>query len=201
MKSLILVAVLWMAPILAYGQQETGKQADQAKKGMLLEAFVNYQYTGFAAGFRSMGMGSGNGFDAGLRLFPSPNSRWGFGFRIGRFSHQIQWENPGGIEPFQTSVAGDGWIAAGDIYLRSRGKRVQPYLFFGLGSIFESHTHHYQSEKIFQDVVSTAAFDIGAGLKIAVTDRLSFAPEWSSLVSGHYRVSQVGIGLTYIIRK
>jgi hypothetical protein len=85
--------------------------------------------------------------------------------------------------------------------LRSRGKRVQPYLFFGLGSILDEHTHHYQSGKTFLDRVSSAAFDIGAGLKIAITDRLSIAPQWSSLVSNNYRVSQLGIGLTYIILK
>jgi len=202
MKRLIIAAIFCMAPLLAFGDQATGKSKDNVKKNMLLEAFGNYQFTSFDAG--SIDTGSGHGMDTGLRVFPK-NGRWGVGFRLGRFSHDVRYDHPLPIEgPDAISVDGNGWTAAGDIYLRSRRKHVQPYVFFGLGAISEDHTYHFQSGNTLPKQVRTAAVDLGCGLRIAVANRWFITPEVRvlfGLPEVNYAAQQFGIGITYVIRK
>ncbi len=130
MQRLTIGAIFWMAPLLAHGGQETAQQPDQVKQPPIIEVFGSFSHTGFEAG--SIELGAGNGIAAGLRFFPNPNSRWGVGFRVGQYAHQIQYDHPLPIEgPDAISTDGKGRTVAGDVYCRSRAKRVQPYIFFG----------------------------------------------------------------------
>ena len=199
MKKLAANLIIMMTPLLAFGGQQTIGQSDTVKKKPILETFANYQFSGFEAS-NSIKLGSGNGFEGGVRYFPDPMSRWGLGFRIGKLSHDIEYDHPMPIEgPDAVSVEGNAWTAIGDAYIRARGDKIQPYLVFGLGYLRKHHTYYFQSGQSNTKDRSNLVIDIGGGLNIAVTDRLSFAPQIGFMWSNYYFASQAGVSVTYKI--
>jgi hypothetical protein len=179
------------------GQQQGTVSAGRTGGKATLEVFADFQHATLDAA--SIPLGSGNGGDVGVRLYPSEDSRLGFGFRVGWFKHSIQYGQPNTIMgPGCLSAAGSAAAVAGDLYIHSRGRRAQAYVFAGLALFGGSHDYHFESRANITRDFSSLAADAGVGLKVVVIGGLAVVPE-ARVVISHHSSAQVGIGVTYTI--
>jgi hypothetical protein len=189
------------APV-AVGQKETqGPENGQSK--VVVEVFGNADYTDAYWGGMFGEHGSGFGGNAGVRVYPSPKTRCGFGFRVSGFA--IEGTDPGFFsEPL--TIDGTAWNVFGDLFVHSQTKRAQVFFFVGVGFGEAGHHHGYPSGRPAAQHDEPGLFsgvDIGVGLKVPVTKRLAVGPEFRAILAPdpQWISLSIGVGITYTIPK
>ena len=189
-NKLFLVIFVLIVPALA-GAEERERLIPKA------EAFGGFTYSHIESG-NSINLGNGFGQQAGIRIYNGDQGRLGVGFRIGRFEHEVNYGKPKPIEGIDAiSVDGSAVTALGEVYIRSRSPKVAPYLFLGLGMLSTDHVYHSQPGGNKELKKSTLETDLGFGVRVAATKRLSINPEVHLMLG--YTVLQAGIGISYRI--
>ncbi len=190
-----------LAPV---GQIEA-QSAEKAKSNATIEAFGNAEYSDASWGGFLGESGSGFGGNVGVRVYPSPNTRCGFGFRFSRSGLEATSDptmfSRGG------TLNGSVWTAFADLYVHSQTQRAQVFFFVGAGLGESAHTHHYPSGTTVEQHDQPGSFfggDIGVGLTVPVTKRLALGPEFRAILApGHdgWLSFSIGVGVTYTISK
>jgi len=208
---LLALALPWASTAVAQpvasppvGQIEA-QRPDKAASKATIEVFGNAEYSDASWGGFLGESGSGFGGNVGVRVYPSPNTRCGFGFRFSRSglsatSAPTMFSRGG-------TVDGSVWTAFADLYVHSQTERAQVFFFVGAGLGEAGHTHHYPSGTTVEQHDQPGSFlggDIGVGLKVPVTKRLALGPEFRAVLAPRHDgwVSMsIGVGMTYTISK
>lgn len=208
---LLVLALPWASTVVAQpvasapvGQVDA-QRVEKATSNATIEVFGNAEYSGASWGGLFGESGSGFGGNVGVRVYPSPNTRCGFGFRFSRFGFKgTEW---GGIFSDNLPIDGTAWTAFADLYVHSQTQRAQVFFFVGAGFGEAAHTAHYPYGGRVEQHDQPGSFfgaDIGVGLKVPVTKRLALGPEFRAILAPRYDewVSMsIGVGITYTISK
>jgi hypothetical protein len=186
------------------GGQQEAQSVQQAKSKSTIEAFGNVEYTSAAwAGLFGDAV-SGFGGNGGVRVYPSPKSRHGFGFRFSRFG--ADGTSGSGFSSDTAPIDASAWTLFADWYLRTQSERAQVFFFLGAGIGEAVHAHHYpngSTVKHYNQPGSFFAMDIGVGLKVPVTRRLALGPEFRSILGSRaeWFSLSIGVGITFTVRR
>jgi hypothetical protein len=207
---LLALALPWPSPVGAQpvasapvGQTDAQSPA-KARSNATIEAFGNAEYSDASWGGFLGESGSGFGANVGVRVYPSPNTRCGFGFRFSQFGFSgTEWRL------FSDNVAFDGsaWTAFADLFVHSQTQRAQVFFFVGAGFGEAAHTVVNSYNRRVEQHDQPGPFfgaDIGVGLKVPVTKHLAIGPEFRAILAPRYDdwVSMsIGVGITYTISK
>jgi opacity protein-like surface antigen len=178
---------------------------EKAASNATIEVFGNAEYAGASWGGLFGESGSGFGGNIGVRVFPSPNTRCGFGFRYSRFG--FNGTESAGLFSDDVPIDGSVWTAFADLYVHSQTQRAQVFFFVGAGFGAAAYTAHYQHYGRVEPHDHSSSFfgaDIGVGLKVPVTKRLAIGPEFRAILAPRHDewVSMsIGVGMTYTVQK
>jgi hypothetical protein len=207
---LLALTLPWASPVGAQpvasarvGQMEA-QSPEKATSNATIEVFGNAEYSGASWGGFLGESGSGFGGNVGVRVYPSPNTRCGFGFRFSRFGFSgTEW----GLFSDDVPFDGSAWTAFADLFVHSQTQRAQVFFFVGAGFGEATHTAHYPYNGRVEHRDQPGSFfggDIGVGLKVPVTKRLAVGPEFRAVLAPRHDgwVSMsIGVGITYTVSK
>jgi hypothetical protein len=188
----------------APGEQQEAQRVQQATSKSTIEAFGNVEYTSAAwAGLFGDNV-SGFGGNGGVRVYPSPKSRHGFGFRYSRFG--AEGTSGSGYFLDAAPIDASAWTLFADWYLRTQTERAQVFFFLGAGFGEAGHTHHYPNGSTVNHHNQPGSFfamDIGVGLKVPVTKRLALGPEFRAILGSQaeWFSLSIGVGATFTVWK